>query len=255
MKQCSASTRPLFVLLFSLMLLAACAEKLVDPHTSNNTQQPEPEPLPADASLYLFWVFDGRVPNNVELERIDATFDPGETGAHIFFKSGLPNYPNTGRLGSMERRNSPTDINYLPEGNNNLAFEEADVRGVQIRQPFRGANGEHELYFHIPMTGASAPVLSFAMMDEGAADGIQIDYSVTSGFQLWTQNGMEQSQTVRNLITGTYSRIVADFSGVEAAANNPDFIVRVRFLYDDGFASSGDRVTFNNVAVFAVVGE
>lgn len=249
--------KPTAALIFSLLvilMLTGCAEKLVDP-TSNQLQQPDPTPISPDASLYLFWVFDGRVANNVELERIDATFDPKETGAKITFKSGLPNYPNTGRLGSMERRNSPTDLNYLPEGNNNIPFEEADVRGVQIRQPFRGANGEHELYFHIPMTNASAPVLRFAMMDEGAADGIVFDYSVTSGFQLWTQANMVQSQTVQNLTTGTYNRYTVDLSGVEAAANNADLIIRARFLTDDGFASNGDRVTFNNVSVFAVVGE
>lgn len=244
-----------FLLLFLIsVLFTGCAEKLVDPSSDQN-QQPDLTPIPADASLYLFWVFDGRVANNVELEQIDATFDPEETGARISFKSGLPNYPNTGRLGSMERRNSPTELNYLPEGNNDIPFEEADIRGIQIRQPFRGANGEHELYFHIPLTNASAPVLRFAMMDEGAADGIVFDYSVTSGFQLWTQADIVQSQTTQNLITGTYQVYTVDLSAVEAAANNAELIIRARFLTDDGFASNGDRVTFNNVSVFAVVGE
>ncbi|AXI99333.1 hypothetical protein CYPRO_0045 [Cyclonatronum proteinivorum] len=244
-----------FFLLASL-LFTACADKLVDSSSPyGNNQQSDPDPVPADASLYLFWVFDGRVANNVELERLDATFDPLETGAFISFQSALPGYPNTGRLGSMERRNAPTDVNYLPEGNDDIPFEEADVRGVQIRQPFQGSNGEHELYFHIPMTNASAPILRFAMMDEGAADAIVFDYSVTSGFQQWTQAGMVDAQTTQSLTTDTYQIYTVDLSGVEAAANNADLLIRARFLTDDGFASNGDRVTFNNVSVFAVVGE
>jgi hypothetical protein len=63
----------------------------------------------------------------------------------INYQSCLPGYPypigdpNRNKA-SMERRNSPTTINYRPEANGNVAFAAADMKGLQIKQPFQVAD-------------------------------------------------------------------------------------------------------------------
>jgi hypothetical protein len=84
-------------------------------------------------------------------------------------------------MGSMERRNAPTDINYHQWANNNIPYDESDMRGLQVRQPLADNNNQNTMIFHLPTTNVAGIEFHFAAMDEGAADRLVIDYSVTTG--------------------------------------------------------------------------
>lgn len=242
-----------FFSLFLLMafLFAGCAEKVASVQDNTDTGNPPDEQpgiiLPGENLIY-FWIFDGRVPNNRELTRLDATFEV-QNEAYFEFFSGLPGYPNTNRKGSMERRNAPTEINYKPEGNDNKPFESSDMRGIQFRQPFEGQVGEHTVIFSVPTTGFKAVQFSLAGMDEGAASALRFDYSVKSGEPEWITAGLPQTSIIQSLTTGDYKLFRLNFANIGSVDNNPDFKIRMRFLVPDGDADTGDRVTINNVAL------
>lgn len=244
--------RLLPLVLVMLLMVAGCAEKVASVQDNNDTTPPpdNEQPgivLPGDDLIY-FWIFDGRVPNNRELTRLDATFE-AQNEAFFEFFSGLPGYPNTNRKGSMERRNMPTEINYKPAGNDNKPFETSDMRGIQFRQPFEGQAGDHTVIFSVPTTGFSAIQFSLAGMDEGAASALRFDYSVTSGEPNWITTGLPQTAIIQSLTTGDFKLFKVDFANISAVDNNPDFKIRMRFLVPDGDVDNGDRVTINNVAL------
>lgn len=218
--------------------------------TSVNIPDPEPtpEPTPGTEALVYFWFFGGDIANNVELERVNATF-PLNTQAHISFISALPGYPNTGRKASMERRNSPTDLNYRPQGNGGRPFQAEEMRAIQVRSPFTGPNGENTMVFHVPTTGFKDIKFALAAMDEGSAEALVFDYSVSAG-GAWTTEGL--AQPVQSLTTNEFKIFRLDFSSIEAANDNADFKVRVRFEGPNLEEDNGTRVTFNNVSVDGV---
>lgn len=231
------------LLISSLILLSGCAEKV-----ASFEDEPPPSNITPGEDLIFFWVFDGTLANNTELVRIDAKFAPsGE--AYIEFVSALTGYPNTNRKASMERRNAPTDLNYRPEGNNNIPFDQANIRGMQVKQPFEGPNGENTLIFHLPSTGFEALYFSFAAMDEGAASALQFDYSTSAGEPVWTTNGLPAVSINQSLASDDFKLHELNLANIEAANNNPNLKLRVRFTVPDGDLDNGDRVTFNNVAL------
>ncbi len=227
----------------ALFLLTSCVDSIVRPDDENG--DPTPPPIPGESALMYFWYFDGDIPNNTELERLDATF-PAENEAFIEYISSLEGYPDTDRRGSMERRNEPTEINYRPQGNNNRPFAEGEMRAIQVRDPFAGPNGENTMIFHIPTTGFSEILFTMAVMDEGSADALIIDYSVSQGGG-WTTEGL--SDSVYPIETDSYSLISVDLSEIEDVNDNPSLRIRVRFQGSDMDEDNGNRVTFNNIAV------
>lgn len=199
-----------------------------------------------------FWHFGTSVPNDQPLIRIDATFPTG-SDAYLEFKSALAGYPFTNthpdwRKASMERRNAPTSVNYSSDAMGGSAYDSGAMRGVQIKQPFRGNAGENELIAHVPTTGSSGIRLAFAVKDEGAADRLLIDYSVTSGAPVWVTSGLNTSVFA---LDEDYQRIEVDFSTIEEVDDNPDFKIRIRFDGDHMTDDHGNRVTFNNLSVDA----
>ena len=198
--------------------------------------------------LAYFWFFGSDLPNNTELEFIDPVF-PEETEATLDFISSLEGYPDTDRRGSMERRNRPTELNYRPDGNQDIPFEDSGMRGIQITQPFEGPNGENTMIFNLPSLGFENLLFSFAAKDEGAAEGLFIEYSVSADEPEWTSELLSESDSYKPLMTDQYQLYFVDFSDIAEAANNEDFKVRIRFDVPEGEAEDGDRVTFNNVAL------
>ncbi len=202
--------------------------------------------------IHRFWHFGTSVPNDEPLMRLDATF-PASSNAYIEFKSALAGYPFTGthpnwRKASMERRNSPTSVNYSSDAMAGSAFVAGAMRGVQIKQPFRGDAGETELIVHLPTSGSNGVRFAFAVMDEGAADRLIIDYSVTSGTPIWITSGLNKSVFA---LSEVYQRIDVDFSFIDEVDDNPDFKIRIRFDGDRMNDDLGNRVTFNNVSLEA----
>jgi hypothetical protein len=200
--------------------------------------------------LISFWLFDNTLPNDTPLEEIESTYSLTE-GAGLEFHSALEGYPfdpehPNWRKASMERRNAPTPINYRPDGNNNIAFENANMRGLQIKQPFSGDGGENTLNFNLPTDGYKNIIFCFAAKDEDAADFMMVEYSTATGQPQWTNAGLENPFPE---LGEEYQLYEFDFSGIDAADDNEDFKIRLRFGGDNLSADEGDRVTFNNFSL------
>ena len=201
-------------------------------------------------ALAYFFFFGNQLPNNTPLTEIAPTFSaPG--GGRIAYESALGGYPFDSshpdwRRASLERRNAPTPINYRPEGNGGLPFEEVTMRAIQVKQPFADNGRENTVIFELPSLGFEDVLLSMAVLDEGAASALVFDYSVSAGEPEWTTDGMPQTEFA---ISSTYQLVLVDFAGIEAITNNPDFKIRMRFIGDDMSVDNGDRVTFNNIAL------
>ncbi len=207
--------------------------------------------LQPETVLHSFWYFDNNLPNNTPLETVDASFATGSDRSYIEFQSALQGYPfhenhSLWRQASMERRNRPTDINYRTVGNAGKAYSEADMRALQVRQPFRGDGGENAMIFHLPTTDSEDLVFSFAAMDEGAANQFIVDYSVDPGSITWTSSGLDEN---RYALSDQFQLYTIDFTDISDANNNPNFKIRIRFDGDDMTRANGDRVTFNNISL------
>jgi len=211
-----------------------------------------PDSAEISAPIY-FWMMDGAITNGAQLTSLNSTYEFGSNGV-IQYQSCLAGYPyasgnpNFGKA-SMERRNNPTTINYRPEVNNSLAYASSNMRGLQIKQPFRNGSLENTMVFDFSTSGYKKVKFSFAATDEGAASGILIDYSVNAGSPVWITTGLPVSTLP---LTSAYQLFESDFSAINTADNNPNFKIRLRFTGSNMTADTGARVTFNNIAVDAV---
>jgi hypothetical protein len=200
--------------------------------------------------LISFWFFGNDLPNDTPLESILPVFSRVDN-AELQYTSSLQGYPFDSdhqfwRTASMERRNAPTIINYYPGANSNIAYEDAEMRGLQIRQPLADNDNENTLIFHLPTTGHNGIEFRFAAMDEGAANRLVIDYSVAAGEPRWINARLENPA---RRIYGTYQLYVLNFSSLMEVNDNPDFKIRIRFDASDMTANEGNRVTFNNFSL------
>ena len=201
-----------------------------------------------------YWYMDGLIANNVPLETLNPTYLLG-TNASIQFQSCLAGYPfpigNINRnKASMERRNSPTNINYNPAANNNIAYNVALMKGLQIKQFFQNGSLENKMIFNVSTTGFKNIKLSFAAMNELAGiNGIAVDYAVNSGTPVWLTTGLSSTSLP---LFSAYQLLQIDCSAIAAANNNADFKIRLRFTGPDLTLDAGNRVTFNNISVDGV---
>jgi hypothetical protein len=120
------------------------------------------------------------------------------------------------------------------------------MRGLQVKQPFRGDGGENALIFEVPTTGLANVVFRFAALDEGAADAILVDYSTQPGDTGWTSSGLETS---RLPLSGVWQEYEVYFGHISEVQDNPEFKIRLRFDGSDMNADQGNRVTFNNFSL------
>lgn len=215
----------------------------------------EKEPEEDESELLYFWLMDNELPNDTPLESIEPTYvyDNDLNKAIIYYESSLDGYPFNSdhpnwRKASMERRNKPTSLNYIPQANEGITFEEVNMRGLQIKQPFKNEDAENTLYVKMNIIGFESIKLSFAVVDEGAAQKIKIDYYDASADK-WSVSGLPHDSFP---ISDSYELIVADFSSIAFSNQNEDFTVRLRFDGEDMTASNGDRVTFNNISVSGI---
>jgi hypothetical protein len=200
-----------------------------------------------------FWMMNGSIVNGAQLTSLNSTYELASDGV-IQYQSCLSGYPyasgnpNYGKA-SMERRNNPTPLNYRPEVNSNLTYASSDMRGLQIKQPFQNGGRENILYYNFSTAGYKKIKFSFAAVDEGAANGILIDYSVNSGTPVWINSGLATSSLS---LTSSYQLFTIDFSSITMVDDNPNFKIRFRFTGSNMTADTGARVTFNNIAVEGV---
>jgi len=204
----------------------------------------------AVAETLYFWMMDTAIVNDTPLTSINSTFEKTTEGV-LQYQSCLVGYPFDSsnpnwRKASMERRNSPTPLNYQPAVNGNLDYDNSNMRGIQIKQPFRNGGLENTLIFNFSTSGYEDIKFAFAVLDEGAATGISIDYATNAGSPNWTATGLLPNSYA---ITNNYQRIETDFSSIIAVNDNPNFKVRLRFTGPNMTADTGERVTFNNISV------
>jgi hypothetical protein len=206
----------------------------------------------AQSEPIYFWYMDTNIANDTPLTTLATTFEAENVDGNIAYSSSLPGYPYTSadplwRHGSMERRNKPTPINYIPEANGGAAYIAANMRGIQITEPLHSGSLENTLVFNFSTSGYEDIKFSFAAMNELTnATGIAVDYSTVAGTPVWTTTGLTSS----NLPLGAaFELFNVDFSSIGAADNNADFKVRLRFTGSNMEVDNGNRVTFNNIAV------
>ncbi len=200
--------------------------------------------------LLHYWLFDTSIPNDTPLEWLDAFYGI-LSGGKLEYASCFEGYPfdenhPQWRKASMERRNQPTPINYRPEANNFTSYANANMRGLQVRQPFTDAGKQNTMIFHVPTTGFSNIVWRFAAKDEGAADYLIIDYAVDKDDDTWTDDGL-----VNNVLplSSWYQLFEVDFSEIASVSNNANFRLRIRFGGNNMSEDAGNRVTFNNISM------
>lgn len=214
-----------------------------------------------DLDLIHFFTFSDNLPNDTPLTSITSTYS-NKLNARIDFESSLEGYPfNSGhpfwRLGSMERRNQPTPINYRPEGNNNQSLEEFDdMRALQIREPLTFDGLGSSLILKMPTLGFDSIVFSFAAKNEGAqVNGLLIDYSLEFNINgqsdttfVWIDDGLSETDSYKPLANDVYQLYTVDFSDISNISDHPDFRIRIRFDTHSS-PSNENRVTFNNIAL------
>ena len=202
-----------------------------------------------EPTLLAFWLFDETLPNDTPLESIQAHYSL-LSDANLEYHSSLPQYPYSPehplwRVGSMERRNRPTQLNYRPEGNEQILFEQSGMRGLQVRKPFEYEGEVSEMVFHLPACGVRDLVFRFAAKDEDAAESLMIDYNVQEEL---TWENEHVSKGIYPL-TDTYQLFEIDFSEMDRVNNNPWFKIRIRMDGEANESMDEGRVTFNNITL------
>jgi len=205
---------------------------------------------PDERELISFWYFSSDLPNDEPLTQISPHYSLHDETL-LTFQSAIDGYPfnpqhDLWRKASMERRNAPTPINYHPHGNDSLPYASTQMRGIQIKQPFRSDTGENQIILYLPTTGFENIDFSFAVKDENAAQFIGIDYSIDSQTLNWINQDL---QSTTHELENEYTLCEVDFSHIDETANNPSFAIRLRFGGEDMHADDGNRVTFNNLAL------
>lgn len=205
------------------------------------------------SQVIYFWMMDTTLANDTPLTDIASTYEISSEG-NLHYESCLAGYPFASgnpnwRKASMERRNSPTTLNYSPSANQNIIYENSNMRGIQIKQPFKNGSMENAMQFNISTVGYKNIKLAFAVLDEGAATGIIVDYSTNAGTPVWTSAGMTTSSFP---ISNTYQKIEVDFSTITTVNQNPNLKLRIRFTGPNMTAETDKQVTFNNISIQGV---
>ncbi len=206
--------------------------------------------LHEEKTLLSFWYFNDDLPNDTPLNEISPYFTIIDS-AMLTFHSSLPGYPfdqmdPLWRMASMERRNKPTPLNYRPDANNNMPYNENMMRGIQIKQPFLGSAGENKLIFHLPTKNFKNILFRFAAKDEGAVEKFLVDYSFTENQENWIKTELSMdNQDVESY----YNLYSFDFTHIPQANNNPHFKLRIRFEGHNMESNQNNRITFNNISL------
>jgi len=204
-----------------------------------------------DFKLLHFWFFGNNIPNDTPLLEVTPTLNTGH--ARLVYQSCLPEYPYQSghpnwRKASLERRNSPTNINYIPEGNSDIGFAASNMRALQVRQPFQFENTENALLLKFSTVGYEQILLRLAVLDEGAADGIVVEYKNPVLSEEFSAVGINSQHE----LTNTYGLIEVNLNQI-AAANNADTLeIRIRFTGENMTVDNGNRVTLNNISISGI---
>jgi hypothetical protein len=200
--------------------------------------------------LVYFWLFDSELENDTPFTSLSSTYSVQETNGFINFESAMVGYPldrshANWRKSSMERKSEATDLNYYANANNNITFEDASMKGLQIKQPFNVAGKENIMNFQFSTVNYENIKVSLAVLDdEGAVNTLIVEYLDESS--QWVSTGLA---TPTHSITPMYELVELDFSNLEIAKDNPNFQYRIRFSGIDMTLDDGNKVIFNNIAI------
>lgn len=212
-----------------------------------------PSPAGEISKVIYYWMMDESLTSDMPLQNISSTFELN-TNALLQYQSCLIGYPFlpaniNWRKASMEKGSTTTPLNYIPEANGNITYQNANMKGIQIKQPFKNGALENSLIFNVSTLGYKNIQISFAALDQSAATGISIDYSTSSGAPIWKTEYLTNTSFP---ITNVYQQITLDFTPVFLANNNPAFKIRIRFTGPNMTADAGNKVNINNVSIQGV---
>ena len=216
---------------------------------NSNTQVQANYTIDTEANkVTYFWLFGQNITNDIPLENINSTYNKINTEGSIMFQSCLDGYPFTDqntnwRKASMERVNAPTKLNYRSLANNSILYDNAEVRGIQIKQPFKNSNLENIVNLEFSTINLTNTHVSFAAQTNGAVDALIIEYWDN---QNWTSSNLSNPNIS---ISDTYTIYTIDFSSIGIANENANFKMRIRFDGSDLTSDEGLHVKFNNIAV------
>jgi hypothetical protein len=207
-------------------------------------------PLP---ELISFWYFNTELPNDTPLETIAPKFSIFPH-SNLSYQSCLEGYPfsdghDLWRKASIERRNSPTPVNYLPEGNSNIAYQASDMRGVQVKQPLASNGKINQLKFYLPTSGYRDIVFNFAAKDEGASEYIVLEYSINHNNDEWIPFDVPGDE---NRLESSYKLFSYDFTDISEIENNNNFAIRIFFEGQNLEDDLGNHLVFNNFSLQGV---
>ena len=203
-----------------------------------------------EAEIIYYWVFDNDLPNNTPLTYVESTYAKGNF-AEINYQSCLAGYPFSSghpswRKASMERRNRPTALNYFPEANNGREFENANMRGLQIKQPFEGNAGVNQMSIEFSTEGFRNIEVALAVMDEYAVEALVIDWEKQNAAGTWEVVNISADTFY---VSDSYLLYQRDLSRVEEINDLEAVRMNINFIIADPTIDEGDRVTFNNISI------
>lgn len=177
------------------------------------------EPAPT-LELIHYWHFNSL--DDGHIQEVSANISLTDEPAII-------SYPGTG-TGYMDRVNDGSALN----ARNDFPAE----RGLRVRNP---AN-TRELMINLPTTGFEEIVLKYAVTRTNNGAKTQAIYYKAEPNAPWTlfKDNIE--------ITESYTIVTIDFSGLDAAKNNPDFAVKILFTDENAANTSGNN-RFDNITV------
>lgn len=203
-----------------------------------------------EAEIIYYWVFDNDLPNNTPLTYVEATYSKGKF-AEINYQSCLAGYPFSSghpswRKASMERRNQPTSLNYFPEANLGREFTNANMRGLQIKQPFEGNAGVNQMSFEFSTKGFRNIEVALAVMNENAVEALIFEWEKLNVSGVWEAVNFS---TDTFYVSDSYLLYHRDLSRVEEINNLEAVRMNVNFIVETPTVDEGDRITFNNISV------
>ena len=182
-------------------------------------------PPATEGDVIHYWHFNDLVtPEDVTSIEADFSAIPGVIGLMTYTGSG------------------PRDIDAAEPGSDlNLQFGEPPGRAARVRNPSEGRS----LVFEVPTTGFEQINFTYAVerTNNGMLKNI-LSYSLDG--ETFIQDGLA---TVEFEIeqAGIYYLVNLDFSDIEGADNNPDFMVRIEFEGNTTGGSGNNR--FDNISV------
>jgi hypothetical protein len=181
-----------------------------------------------------------------------AQFAGAQTLLHYWNFNSLPDGTATNVAADFSLVTGTTSITYPGTGTgymddvdgDPLNAQNGDLAGLGLRP--RNPSNTRDLLIAFPTTGYSDIVVKFATTktNQGATQQIYT-YSTDGGA---TYTNADLPVTTFNPVTDVYNLVTLDFSGIPAADNNPNFIVKISFGGATAAGTSGNN-RFDNISV------